>query len=707
MTFEPSRSNPSVVAKLRNLSLASGVVVALVGLIVLIGWALGNDTLRGAFAEGITVKTNAAVGLVLLGIALVLFSPAAPPRWRVWLARVLAGTAFLIGFLTLIENRAGLDLGIDQLLFREVTGAAATVSPNRMGMPASICLVLLGAALALLGWRTRRGVVVSQWLALAAILLMLFPMLGYLYSIPVLYDVASVTGIALTTALAFLLLACGILCARPEIGFIRRVVADDGGGIVVRRLLPAALLLPIVLGSLRQAGQDAGLYDANFGRILGLVSFIVVFSGLTLWTGKVISLHARARARAEAAESELQKQLLATLESERTARAAAERSSRMKDEFLANLSHELRTPLQAIVGWTHVLSHDGLAPEDLRRGVETIGRNARLQTQLIEDLLDMSRIVSGKIQLEVEDVDVARVIDAVLDAVRPAAQSKNLMIESRVVPRPAIVRGESARLQQILWNLMSNAIKFTPAGGRIELRLSREGTHYNLRVRDSGVGIRSELLGEIFERFSQADSSTKREFGGLGLGLSIARQLTELHGGVLMANSDGEGTGATFTLRLPVAAVLGEPAADGAGDSEETDPRLVTVDLSGLRVLVVDDQEDARELIARILRARQAEVWTSQDVTSALSLLGTVSFHVLVSDIGMPARDGYDLIREVRAKGIGLPAIALTAFARPEERTRVLAAGYQAHLAKPVDPAHLALAVARVKEPEVQGLKAP
>jgi CheY-like chemotaxis protein len=368
----------------------------------------------------------------------------------------------------------------------------------------------------------------------------------------------------------------------------------------------------------------------------------------------------------------------------------------LKDDFLATLSHELRTPLQAIVGWTHVLARPDVAPEDQKRGVETIERNARLQTQLIEDLLDMSRIVSGKIRLEVEEVDLARVVDAVLDAVQPAAQAKNLRIESRIDAPLALVRGESARLQQILWNLMSNAIKFTDAGGRIEVRLTRADAHYDLVVQDTGVGIRSAQLGEIFERFSQGDSSTTRQFGGLGLGLSIARQLAELHGGVLIADSDGEGTGATFTLRLPVAAAAGEPdtQAELLDGAELTS---ATVDLAGLRVLVVDDQADARELIARILRDRQAEVWTAQDVTSALALLVRERFDVLVSDIGMPVRDGHDLIREVRARGLAIPAIALTAFARAEERTRALDAGYQLHLAKPVDPAQLARAIARVQ----------
>jgi CheY-like chemotaxis protein len=408
----------------------------------------------------------------------------------------------------------------------------------------------------------------------------------------------------------------------------------------------------------------------------------------------VVSLQSRSRARAEAAELEMKERLLKTLESERNARATAERTSRMKDEFLATLSHELRTPLQAILGWTHVLGTPALVPEDLARGVETIERNARLQTQLIEDLLDMSRIVSGKIHLELEDVDLATVVDGVVDTVRPAAQAKNLVITSNVEVRPAAVRGESARIQQVLWNLLSNAIKFTHEGGTIHVALTREPTHFSIQVVDDGIGIRPEDLSVIFERFIQADSSTRRRFGGLGLGLSIARQLAELHGGRLEAESAGVGHGATFTLKLPVAAAV---PASAATYEEVTDISEAAIDLVGLRILVVDDQPDARELIARILRDRHAEVWTAQDVTSALALLARERFDLLISDIGMPGRDGYDLIRELRAKGNPIPAIALTAFARAEERNRVLEAGYHAHLAKPVNPVRLAKAVASVR----------
>ena len=693
-TVTPSTVDPGVAARLRQLSRVCAAAVLCIGGISLLGWFLDNDTLRGAYAAGITIKTNTAIALVFLGLGLLLQDFASNDSPRMRMARLCGAFAALIGFLTLAQHLTGVSLGIDELLFKEPAGAVATSSPNRMGLPSSTTLPLLGCGILLLGWRTRRGIAPSQVLAILALLVTLVPLLGYLNRLPSLYANGVVTGIALPTAVAFLLAAASVLCARPEIGVMRRVVCDDGGGILVRRMIPAVILLPIVVGYLRQIGQDAGLYSADFGRVVGTLVFICAFSALTLWTGKVISLYSRARARAEAAELEMKERLLKTLESERNARATAERTSRMKDEFLATLSHELRTPLQAIIGWTHVLHTPALAPEDLKRGVETIERNARLQTQLIEDLLDMSRIVSGKIHLDVEDVDLARVVDAVLDAMRPAAQSKNLTIEARIEARPAPVRGESARLQQILWNLVSNAIKFTPEGGGLVVRLSRGDANYRLIVRDDGVGIRPELLADIFERFSQADSSTKRRFGGLGLGLSIARQLAELHGGSLEATSEGEGRGATFTLTLPVAAALDGAPLEGA---EVTDISEATIDLVGLKLLVVDDQADARELIARILRDRHAEVWTAQDVTSALGLLARERFDVLVSDIGMPARDGYDLIKDVRARGNPIPAIALTAFARAEEKVRALEAGYHAHLAKPVNPIHLARAIARLR----------
>ena len=691
----PSTVHPGVAARLRVASRACGAFVLVIGGTALLGWILGSESLRGAYAAGITIKTNTALGLVALGLALLLqeFDSNESPRTQA--ARWLGAFAALIAFATLVEHVAGVSLGIDQLFFKETAGAIATASPNRMGIPGCIAMALVGCALVLLGWRTKGGTVPAQIFAGLGCMIMLVPLLGYINGLPSLYANPGVTGIALPTALAFLVAAAGILCARPEIGAMRRVVSDDGGGILVRRMIPAILVFPILVGFLRQVGQNAGLWNADFGRVLGTLTLITVLSSLTLYIGKTISLHARARARAEAAELEMKDRLLKTLESERSARATAERTSRMKDEFLATLSHELRTPLQAILGWTHVLGTPALAEGDLKRGIETIERNARLQTQLIEDLLDMSRIVSGKIHLEIEDVDLATVVDAVIEAMRPAAQAKNLSLSVEVEARPAPVRGESARLQQVLWNLVSNAIKFTPEGGRLVVRLTRESSHMRLTVRDDGVGIRHELLRDIFERFSQADSSTRRRFGGLGLGLSIARQLAELHGGTLEAESEGEGRGATFTLRLPVAA-----AVHGAGAweaPEVTDITEAAVDLVGLRLLVVDDQPDARELIARILRDRHAEVWTAQDVTSALALLSRERFDVLISDIGMPVRDGYDLIREVRTKGNPIPAIALTAFARAEEKTRVLEAGYHAHLAKPVNPVHLARAIARVR----------
>lgn len=378
------------------------------------------------------------------------------------------------------------------------------------------------------------------------------------------------------------------------------------------------------------------------------------------------------------------------LESERTARSEAERTSRLKDEFLLTLSHELRTPLNAILGWSQLLRRGKPDMAKIAHGLEVIERNVRSQGQLIDDLLDMSRIISGKLRLNVQRVDLVAVIEAALETVRLSAETKNIHLEKVFAPFAGDVSGDAARLQQIVWNLLSNAIKFTPKGGRVKVILERVSSHVEISVTDTGQGIQPEFLPYVFDRFRQADASTTRNHGGLGLGLAIVKHLTELHGGFVEVKSAGEGKGATFMLALPLVVVKPEfvPNITIEGLADDTQLRL-----DGVKVLVVDDEPDARELIRLVLEEYHAEVITAASAQEALKLLECDQPDVLVSDIGMPQEDGYQFIHKVRMldpERCGkIPAVALTAYARVEDSKLALLSGYQIHVTKPVEPSEL------------------
>jgi signal transduction histidine kinase/ActR/RegA family two-component response regulator len=391
------------------------------------------------------------------------------------------------------------------------------------------------------------------------------------------------------------------------------------------------------------------------------------------------------------------------LDSERSARAAVERMSDMKDLFLANLSHELRTPLNAIVGWSQVLRRGSRDESDLLKGLETIERNARMQAQLIEDLLDMNRIASGKVRLDVQPIEPASFIEAAIETVRPAADAKGIGLEKLLDPAAGPISGDPNRLQQVVWNLLSNAIKFTSKGGKVQVLLERVNSHIEISVADTGIGIAPEFLAHVFERFRQADSSTARRYGGLGLGLSIVKQLVELHGGTVQAESPGEERGATFTVTLPLTVVHRSAYVEERFHPKSPSPistDFKALNLSGIKVLVVDDEADARDLIKRVLTDCKAEVFTASTAGEAVLLVETEKPHILVSDIGMPEVDGFELLRRVRAlghaRGGRIPAIALTAFARTEDRTRALRAGFLVHVAKPVEPSELVATVATI-----------
>lgn len=437
-------------------------------------------------------------------------------------------------------------------------------------------------------------------------------------------------------------------------------------------------------------GQRIDHYEtvrrAKDGRLLNIsltVSPIKNAEGIVIGASKIArDITARKEAEAQLAQ----------------ARDEAERASAMKDEFLATLSHELRTPLNAVLGWASVLRTSRVQGEELEKGLETIERNAKVQAQIIEDLLDMSRIISGKVRLDVQTVDLPTLLSDAVETVRATAEAKSLRLQTVIDPHAAPVSGDPNRLQQVFWNILSNAIKFTPKGGRIQVFLERVNSHIEISVIDTGEGIDPDFLPYVFDRFQQGDGSTTRRHGGLGLGLAIVKQLVSLHGGTVWAKSGGIGKGATFIVHFPLVVVHPGPEREKRHPKTESANPVAPSDISlaGARVLVVDDEYDARELVKRLLALAGAEVETAGSAAEAVAAMGTWNPDVLVCDIGMPEEDGYSLIKRVRLLRPDLPAVALTAYARSEDRTKAIRAGFDNHLAKPVDSAELLAVVARL-----------
>jgi signal transduction histidine kinase/DNA-binding response OmpR family regulator len=390
------------------------------------------------------------------------------------------------------------------------------------------------------------------------------------------------------------------------------------------------------------------------------------------------------------------------LDIERAARMEAERTSRLKDEFLATLSHELRTPLNAILGWTQLLKQDQEEPAMLSEAISVIERNVHVQTQLIEDLLDMSRIVSGNVRLDLQRIELSEIINSAMEAVKPAAETKNVKLEKMIDPLAGPLNADSSRLQQVLWNLLTNAIAFTPKGGKVRVLAEGLQSHVEISVSDTGEGISPDFLPHIFERFSQADGSAKRKHHGLGLGLSIVKNLVEMHGGTVRASSRGKGQGATFIVRLPLR------AAERNEAGENRNPRGPEISFSsplgecerpnlrGVKVLLVEDELDSRELVKRFLEECGALPAVAASAAEALKLLLRFKPDIIVSDIGMPEMDGYEFIREVRKQGITSPALACSAYVRPEDRIRSAQSGYQSHLGKPVEMKQLLAVLANL-----------
>jgi PAS domain S-box-containing protein len=410
------------------------------------------------------------------------------------------------------------------------------------------------------------------------------------------------------------------------------------------------------------------------------------------WVGTVTDVHDQKIAEEERAR------LFKIAEAERH---RASEANRAKDEFLAVVSHELRTPLNAMMGWTQVLRTGALTEERREQGLEVLERNVKAQAQLIEDLLDVSRIIAGKLHLTEGRVDLAEVVAAAADVVRPAADTRAVRLGLRCDPDAGFVMGDADRLQQVVWNLLANAVKFTPSGGKVEVRLRRAAQLVEIVVEDNGQGIAADFLPFVFERFKQAEGGTTRKHGGLGLGLAIVRHIVELHGGRIEAHSEGAGRGATFTVQIPICPASSRSPIPGdpeAPPPSQTSPLSRPSGLRGLRVVIVDDEPDARELLASLFEHCEARAMIAASAAAALQLVREMRPDVLVSDIGLPEEDGYSLIQKIRAlppdEGGRTPAVALTAYARLEDRVRALEAGYDMHIAKPIEPSALLTAVA-------------
>jgi signal transduction histidine kinase/ActR/RegA family two-component response regulator len=660
-----------------SLIVAAAASYALVGgCLTLIGWVFNYPRLSDWNNDGIGMFVNTAICAALGGAAMLLRQFSYPMRH---ITPVLSVAVALIGGLTFFEHVTGINLGIDTALISRPWGQAAAAAPMRMGPPASVSFVIIGTALLLISSRRQSLRTLASVLGVVVISIASLSLIGYLYGAKRLYTIPHLTAIAMQTATMVFSLGLGLIAAVPTCGIAGIVQREDAGGVLMRRLLLPVLGIPILAGALRLAGQNAGLYDAAFGTAMFVLVMIACFFALLLWTANGLSHADQVRRRQDSALRDAERAQRQLLDSERAARMEAERAARAKDEFLATVSHELRSPLNTISGLAHLLrleKPDEANNAEVSRSIQAAVRN---QARIIDDLLDINRITAGKLHLDLGEVDLSAIIGAAIDGIRAQAEKKSIHLDVKVNPDTGCVMGDAVRLQQLFSNLLSNAVKFTPDRGRIDVTADRTGSDVNIRISDTGQGITPEFLPRVFERFAQADGSIARRHGGLGLGLAIAKCIAELHRGSISVDSAGEGKGTTFCVRLPVAIMeYAPPNAIPLPPAED-------LDLTGIRVLVADDDHSAAELLARFLGACGAIVKLANSGADALLAVQEFEPNILLCDISMPDMDGYEVIRRLRGSGSRIPAVAVTAFARREDKVRAVEAGYDMHLSKPVD----------------------
>lgn len=788
--------NASAVRVSQTLVRVLGVGVIVIGCGSFFGWVFDQDLLKSPLQDGITMKANASLGLMSIGATLLLLRrPREKQDFRYWAGKTLAAIGSLIGGLTLFQHLTGVDLGIDQLLFQEAPGALATSSPGRMGRPASLCLLLSGLSLLLLDSTKRRGRRAGQILAATVCTITLIPLIGYAFGVAQLYGLPGYTGIAFHTAIAVLMAGLGILFSRPTEGIMAIVCADDAGGMMARRLVPAAFLLPIITWWLRILAERAGWIEPSLARPLAVLFLSGCSVIAVLWNARRMStleverqriererqlgyertieilesisdafyaidaagrftyinrqaeeLWGRSRASllgkslaaefsetANDAQSIAHREVMAThqprryesysarigrwfdvslypelgggvsgffrdvterkqVEEElRRARDSAEKANRTKSEFLATLSHEMRTPLNPVLLTLDYLEGHPAFPRELTGELASIRSHLDLEIQLISDLLDITRIESGKLQLIHRDVDLHAVVRA---AVVMCTRSDGPDIEMDLQADKFFVRGDSVRLHQIIWNLLNNAQKFTEAAGRVVLRtLSPRLGMVRLEVVDNGRGINAEMMPRLFHAFEQGETLTARQRSGLGLGLTITRKIVEAHQGTIVAESDGPGRGSRFVVELP--------ALSANIKDQQADSPLVPSGPGPLRILLVEDHLPTLNAMTRLLKIIGHTVEATTTCAAAEEASAKGNFDLLISDLGLPDSSGLELMKRLRPQFSGR-AIALTGYGSEKDIRAAREAGFSEHLTKPVQLNLLRTTIAQVVAQEIR-----
>jgi PAS domain S-box-containing protein len=753
---------------------AAGLYAVFGGVASFIGWAADIPRLTDWWGTGITIKANAALAATAAGLSLL--ATVFLPRSRRWVVGLAFFTAAL-GGLTLSEHLTGVDLGIDTLLFDEPPGAAGTVAPGRMGPPASASFLTLGVALVLLT-RSARSRAIAGGLGFAVLLIALLSLTGYLYGAESTYAVPRYTGIAIHTASMIAALSVGIVAAQPESSLVKTLAEDSLAGDLARRVVPAAFLVPLVVGWIRVQGQRAGLYDYAFGAALRSVFEYALLGGFVWWSVQAIRLREVRQQRAEADRQASEQRLMHTLESmsdafltldarwrfsyvnaeaerilgrsraqligrdvwqmfpklvgtpleEALQRAARERATlevdggefdpggarqfahrlhpgadggltiyiqdvttrkqaenalreadRRKDEFLATLAHELRNPLAPIRNAANVLTRKDVPDKTLRWAAEIIGRQVQHMARLLEDLLDVSRISRNRLELRREWVELTRIIQSAVETSRPAIDAAGHELIVETLAQPVYVDADPVRLAQVFSNLLNNAAKYTERGGRITIAARADDAQVAVHVIDTGIGLDAQLLPRIFEMFTQGAPFSPVSQGGLGIGLSLARGIVELHGGRIDARSSGPGKGSEFIVHLPRL----REASDVVGAS----PAAEVAAVNPRRILVVDDLRDSADTLAMVLRSLGHEAYTAYSGKAALETALQLHPDAIFMDIGMPEMSGLEACRSLRATSWGATVfiVAVTGWGQPQDRQQTEEAGFDAHLIKPAD----------------------